>query len=253
MDVTAVLFPRMEITELGVAPMSSMYARGADDGLAADGRHEIHDSDGLCIDTGRGEQIWRPLRNPRTTQISAFHEAAFKGFGLQQRERRLDAYNDLEANYDKRPSLWVEPHGDWGAGHLMLLEFPTANEFSDNVAAFWKPDTPLRTGERRDFSYRLTWDATGARPPGGVLSTTLKAGRFAIDFAHTLAEGDNAHVASSAGQTANIHFESPEAGRTRLSFDLITGDAALIELRASLQNAERRTTSETWVYQWTRA
>jgi glucans biosynthesis protein len=253
MDVTAVLFPRVDLPEVGIAPMSSMYQRGTDDGSAADGRYEIHDSDGLCLDTGRGEQIWRPLRNPSATQISAFHEVGLKGFGLQQRERQRVAYNDAEAHYDKRPSLWVEPQNDWGAGHLMLLEFPTANEYSDNVVAFWKPDAPLHAGAQHEFRYRMIWDASGARADGGVVNTKFQSGHFTIDFDHTLVKGDSAQVLASAGQTLNIRFESPEAGRTRLSFDLITGDAALIELRANLQNADRRTTSETWVYQWTRA
>jgi glucans biosynthesis protein len=252
MDTTAVLFPRVKLSEVGIAPMSSMYARGGDDGSAADGRHEVHDSDGLCLANGEGEQIWRPLRNPRATQISAFHQTSLKGFGLQQRAREAAAYNDSEAHYDKRPSLWVEPQGDWGAGHLMLLEFPTTNEYSDNVVAFWKPDAPLSAGARHDFRYRLTWDARGARSGGGVINTALHAGTFAIDFDHPLAKGDTAHVSASAGQTTNIRFESQQADRTRLSFDLIPGDAALIELRANLQNADRRTTSETWVYQWTR-
>jgi glucans biosynthesis protein len=252
MDVTAVLFPRVALTEVGIAPMSSMYARGAHDGPAADGRYEIHDSDGLCLDTIHGEQIWRPLGNPRATRISAFHETGLKGFGLQQRERQLAAYNDPEAHYAKRPSLWVAPQGDWGGGHVMLLEFPTTNEYADNVVAFWKPDTPLRAGVQSQFRYRLIWDANGARAAGGVLNTKLQAGRFTIDFAHTLVSGESAHVLASAGQATNIRLESPEPGRTRLSFDLIPSDAPLIELRASLQNADRRI-SETWVYQWTRA
>ena len=31
-------------------------------------------------------------------------------------------------NYHLRPSLWVEPTSDWGAGRVVLMEIPTTNE-----------------------------------------------------------------------------------------------------------------------------
>jgi glucans biosynthesis protein len=135
----------------------------------------------------------------------------------------------------------------------MMLEFPTVNEYSDNIVAFWKPDALLRAGARHDFHYRLIWDARGPRSSGAVINTKFADGRFSVDFAHAFARGDTAQIAASSGQATNIRVESADAGRTRLSFDLIPGDAALVELRASLLNADRRTISETWVYHWTRA
>jgi glucans biosynthesis protein len=32
----------------------------------------VHDSDGIAIYNGRGEELWRPLNNPRDLQISTF-------------------------------------------------------------------------------------------------------------------------------------------------------------------------------------
>ena len=47
--------------------------------------------------TGRSEQIWRPLANPRDLQFSAFVDTNPHGFGLLQRKRAFADYQDLEA------------------------------------------------------------------------------------------------------------------------------------------------------------
>jgi glucans biosynthesis protein len=39
-----------------------------------------------------------------------------RGFGLMQRDRNFFSYEDPEARYDRRPSVWVTPIGDWGRG-----------------------------------------------------------------------------------------------------------------------------------------
>lgn len=51
---------------------------------------------------------------------------------------------DLEAHYEKRPSLWVEPVGNWGAGAVVLTEIPTQSEIHDNIVAFWKTSPTAR-------------------------------------------------------------------------------------------------------------
>ena len=62
------------------------------------------------------------MTNPSRVQVSAFADVSPRGFGLMQRERNLGAYGDLEARYERRPSLWVEPVGNWGAGSITLVE-----------------------------------------------------------------------------------------------------------------------------------
>ena len=57
-----------------------------------------------------------------------------------QRERDFDAYQDLESHFERRPSLWVEPIGDWGEGVVQLVEIPTKEEVHDNIVAFWQPE-----------------------------------------------------------------------------------------------------------------
>ena len=101
MDVECALFPRSAMTYAGIAPLTSMFYFGPGGGFRSDdARPRVHDSDGLSILNGKGERIWRPLVNPRQVQSSAFADTALKGFGLLQRERRADRYQDFDARYE---------------------------------------------------------------------------------------------------------------------------------------------------------
>ncbi|MBT0670705.1 glucan biosynthesis protein D [Novosphingobium profundi] len=164
-DVRLALFLRHGVTRLGLAPLTSMFWYDQS-GPRADWRPEIHDSDGLAVLAGNGERIWRPLENAPHARTTSFRADHVKGFGLLQRDRDFAHYQDDGAFYDKRPSLWVEPEGDWGAGEVMLYEMPTASETQDNVVAFWVSDTPTQAGERRDLAYRLHW--TSEEPLAGT-------------------------------------------------------------------------------------
>lgn len=196
-DVTATLFLRRDIARLGLAPITSMFAfdesQRADKG---DWRPELHDSDGLAILSAGGEHIWRPLDNPPTPRVHMLRADGLKGFGLIQRDRAFAHYQDDQSHYEARPSLWVQPRGDWGAGAVMLYEMNTITENVDNIAAMWLADAPARAGQRRDLAYRLTWadgdpmGDTNARcinvfsGPGGVPGAEAIAGatRYVFDF-----------------------------------------------------------------------
>ncbi len=116
-DVEATLYPRRPLTHVGIAPLTSMYLHGpGHHRIDDDFRPAVHDSDGLAIYNGNNECIWRPLTNPRTLQTSAFLDRNLKGFGLCQRARSFHSFEDLEARYEKRPTLWIEPKGTWGPG-----------------------------------------------------------------------------------------------------------------------------------------
>ena len=115
MDIDAALYPRTTIDRLGIAPCTSMFQTGENDRrMGYDWRGEIHDSDGLAMWTGNGEWIWRPLTNPRQLAFNAFQDNNPRGFGLLQRDRAFDHYQDDGVFYEKRPSLWVEPKSGWG-------------------------------------------------------------------------------------------------------------------------------------------
>ena len=163
-DVRASLFLRRNIERLGLAPQTSMFL--FDRALVGSGprrREAVHDSEGLAIWSGTGERIWRPLHQPHVPTIHAFRADHPRAFGLVQRDRVAAHYHFDGSYYEKRPSLWVEPQGDWGTGAVMLYEMPSISENVDNIGAFWVSDIPARAGQRRDFAYHLTWES---RDPG---------------------------------------------------------------------------------------
>ena len=157
-DVKAQMFLRDKVGKLGIAPLTSMYLFGANQpSKVLNYRRELHDSSGLAIHAGNGEWIWRPLNNPKHLSVSNFAVENPRGFGLLQRGRDFSHYEDLDDNYHKRPSAWIEPQGDWGKGSVDLVEIPTADETNDNIVAFWSPDTLPEPLKPFDFAYRLHW------------------------------------------------------------------------------------------------
>src|SRR5262249_52132873 len=159
-EVDVNLYPRADIRHAGIAPLTSMFLfSGIDRSRINDFREGVHDSDGLAILHAGGERLWRPLTNPRRLQVSAFSVRNLVGFGLLQRGRSFFDYNDREANYQRRPSAWVEPHAAWGEGRVHLVEIPSEEEIHDNIVAYWQPLAPLAKDRTYAFSYRLSWPA----------------------------------------------------------------------------------------------
>ena len=157
-SVDSRLFPRKEIRKLGIAPLTSMFFHGEDTTRwFPDFRPEAHDSDGLLMHFATGEWIWRPLDNPRTLGVSGFQTENPKGFGLVQRDRDFDHYQDLETSAHRRPSAWIEPRQDWGAGRIETVSIPTNDDTNDNVVAYWVPEKPPRPGESGTYGYTMSW------------------------------------------------------------------------------------------------
>jgi glucans biosynthesis protein len=274
MDVDAALYPRRTIERLGIAPLTSMFQCGENDRRVADDwRPEIHDSDGLAIWTGTGERIWRPLTNPTAVRVTSYVDATPRGFGLLQRDRRFDHYQDDGAYYDRRPSAWIEPRTDWGRGAVQLVEIPTPDETFDNIVAFWNPADKPQPGQELLVAYRLSW---GARTPGEpeigqVVATRHGIGghvgqkrrafswRFAIDFAggQLAALGKKTRVeavVSASRGVIDLALAHPqvEINGYRAVVDLRPTDDSVepIDLRLYLR-VGRDALSETWIYQWT--
>ncbi|KAA0949027.1 MULTISPECIES: glucan biosynthesis protein G [unclassified Pseudomonas] len=178
-DVKSQMFLRDKVTKLGIAPLTSMYLFGANQpSKVLNYRRELHDSSGLSIHAGNGEWIWRPLNNPKHLSVSNFSVENPRGFGLLQRGRNFSQYEDLDDNYDKRPSAWIEPEGDWGKGSVDLVEIPTADETNDNIVAFWSPEKLPEPGQPLDVSYRLHWtlnDAPFHSPDSAWVKQTLRS------------------------------------------------------------------------------
>lgn len=261
-DVAATIFPRVRMTRMGVAAQSSMFLFNVADGQRGDDfRTGVHDSDGLAILTGQGEQVWRPLQNPSAHRLSYFQDENPRGFGLVQRARRLEDYGDLEARYDLRPSLWVEPQGAWGKGAVVLAELATTRESDDNIAAFWRPDQAWEAGSRVDLAYRLHWGGERVgEPTARVVRTRTGADAqpgvrvFTIDMSGpALAEGLDGvtlDIEAKGGETAWSNIAPyPRAAMARAAFGLKpTAKEAELSLRL-VRNG--RPISETWRYRWT--
>lgn len=266
MDVEAVIFPRVTLNAPGIAPETSMFLFNDLNRLKFDDfREGVHDSDGLLIATGAGGLMWRPLMNPAAVETSWFSDTNPRGFGLMQRARDPGAYNDLAAHYERRPSLWVEPTGEWGEGNVVLVEIPADKEIYDNVVAFWRPKAPLEAGQEYRIAYRLHW-ADGAPPVDGerarVIATrtgkrVFEEGRmFAIDYEGHPALGTNpagleAKVTASAGEiTGILVLPNADTGGVRVDVTLILPEDQPTELRVELMRGGSVPVGETWLYRW---
>ena len=148
----------------GLAPLTSMYFFGPERARNAieDFRPEVHDSDGLMILNGHGEELWRPLNNPKNASGERFRRSEPAQLWPRAASAGLchlsGSWNPITRNV---PSLVVEPIGDWGEGEVVLFEIPTDEEIHDNIAAFWRPKAPAGRQER--ISLHLS-PALGTRP-----------------------------------------------------------------------------------------
>lgn len=266
MDVEAVLFLRGDVGRLGLAPLTSMYWYGKHDRREGrDWRPEVHDSDGLLIWTAGGERVWRPLVNPPGLQLSRFGERAPRGFGLMQRERRFAQYEDPLTHYEKRPSLWVEPRGDWGGGALHLVELPAASEFNDNIVAFWVPNRPAAAGSEHRCAYRLHWLSGEPYPSGLARIAATRTGtfgvhdprstKFAVDIEGPgLARAGGAvafAVSSPRGRVERNHImriDAPQRWRAIFEYAPAGGEPA--DLEGVLRGADGAALSETWRFRF---
>lgn len=263
-DVEMSLYPRVDLERAGLAPMTSMFFFGPNDRKDFDDfRPAVHDSDGLAISNGKGEQLWRPLNNPRDLQVSTFADLNPRGFGLMQRQKRYFAYQDLESRFERRPSLWAEPIGDWSEGAVVLFEIPTKEEIHDNIAAFWRPKQPLTAKNEHNFTYRLHWGPDAPKSEALARFTRTGIGSrgdgsklFVLELMGAKLKGVDPKsikgmVSAEKSEITNIVTEpNPETGGCRLSFQCAVKSQTPIELRAALLQNDAPI-SEVWIYRWT--
>lgn len=271
-DVDARIFVRGDIGRLGIAPLTSMYLFGENDRVGFDDyRPEVHDSDGLLILRPSGERLWRPLNNPGRLGLSFFAETSPTGFGLEQRDRAFDNYLDLEAHYERRPSLWIEPIGEWGKGTILLAEVPSDKEIHDNIVAFWAPEGGAKAGSEHTYRYRMIWgrEAAPATDLAMVVQTRTGHGgtaatepdpenrKFAVEFAGGMLAGLGTEATlepKASAHNGEIHHlvvqKMNESGHWRVVFDVRRQNSnAPVELGLVLLSNGKPLT-ETWVYQW---
>lgn len=263
LEVKAALFLRQDIKLLGLAPLTSMFYYGRNTPRPDNKwRGAVHDSNGLLIHASTGEWLWHPLINPPSLKMEYFKANSPKGFGLMQRERDFRVYQDGQARYDKRPSAWVVPRGDWGRGHVVLVKIPTDSETNDNIVAFWTPDKPTQAGDHYTLEYTLGFG--GAGMTGELMGTAADTFvgfqppdryRFIVDFAG----GPLAKLAHDAPVKAvvsglagakilgqHVEWIAP-LSKWRLSFLVQAPAGNNLYLRAFLKSGGK-TLTETWTY-----
>lgn len=275
MDVTSRIYLRKPVKTLGIAPLTSMFLYGENSLPSGrmDWRPEVHDSDGLAVHFHGGEWLWRPAQNPTTLYNNTFEADNVKGFGLFNRDTDFNNYQDTEARYEKRPSLWIEPRGDWGRGSVAMVLIPSEQEIHDNVVAFFSPAELAAPGTPMRFDYRMRWlEAPGGLPPGVRVAATrssqpdANSRLFVVDFVgdklKALKANAQAEAVVSVGPGAKLLeqqcFKNPVTGGFRLTFKIgLEGGSTLqnmlpekrgpIELRAFLK-FDDKSVSETWSY-----
>jgi len=267
MQVTARLFAREKIAKLGIAPLTSMFAFGENQPGRDDYRPEVHDSDGLSIQLGTGEWVWRPLVNPRRLLVTSFGTTNPHGFGLMQRDRSPASYEDPEALYERRPSAWIDPTCAWGAGRVELVQIPTPDETNDNIVAFWVPQVSATPGKPFDIGYRIRWQGAGTLPAGVGWTVQTRRGRgfakrpdgdinFVVDFdgpaLRSLAPSDDIEPVIWVDANAEVRernlFKNAVTGAWRMTVRFKRNDAARpVELRAYLKHQQTILT-DTWSY-----
>ena len=174
MDIENHLFLRQDIERMGIAPLTSMFW------YAEYGREKIADWRPGGPRFRRARDLERRRRADlaaRSTTRPGSSTPAIstrrpEGFGLIQRDRVFDHYLD-GVGYDRRPSTWVEPLGDWGKGMVQLVEIPTDDEIHDNIAAYWLTDRPTRAGDAFNYHYRLHWVKDQPFFPGDQLARVV--------------------------------------------------------------------------------
>lgn len=283
-DVSAVLYFREPnrilqaninappIKTVGLAPLTSMFWFGKNTERKPDDyRSEVHDSDGLMIEMGNGERLWEPLNNPPGERHQIFSAPNIRGFGLMQRERSFEAYQDLFTPFQDEPGVWIEPHGtNWNNGNLHLVELNAPWEGFDNVVAFWSPkDVPAPLQPYR-FSYTMYWTreiVMNFSPANKVVATRVgrcapdsDARQIFIDFAGPQLDAHSstnppaaiASCSDNADIVANQVVWNPyqKTWRVVLKMQPKPGNDP-VDLRCTLQRGNK-VISETWTYQWTR-
>lgn len=265
-DVEMTLFPRQSLDHVGFGCTMGTFLSGPQSRRGFDDlRPAVHEASGLQMQSGAGEWIYRPLNNPATLQVSSFMDANPRGFGLVQRQRDPAAFQDDDQRFELRPSVWIEPLGEWGPGSVQLIEIPSDSELNDNAIAYWRPRQPVPAGGELALAYRQSWCWQPPNRPALAIATRVRQGRgsqgrrrrFVVEFS-----GDRLGDAALVAATRAIVTATPgaihglrlwpytERRLLRVGFEVDPAAENLSELRLVL-DAGGQPVSETWLNRWT--
>ncbi len=265
-DTECTLFARMAVDNLGLATMSATHLSGPiDERRDDDLRPSVSEASGLQMLTGKGEWLWRPVANRDTLQISTFVDESPRGFGFLQRDRNFDHYQDDDQHFETRPSLWIEPIGDWSAGGFQLIEIPSDSEINHNIIGYWKPKQTLAAGSETSFAYRQFWCWNPPEQPPLAIAKQSRSGRgssqkrrrFVVEFSGEVlslpqnAEAMKPNLSVAPGSIVSLRtFPSVDKKSCRILFEIDPGNESYSEMRLVLE-ASGKPISETWLYRWT--
>ena len=264
--VKSYLFFRKNVEHVGLAPLSSMFYFGENSvGKPFDFRSEIHDSDGLLLDYGSGLE-WRPVANPGAYRNQYINTVGLKGYGLMQRDQIFEDYQDIEAEYHRRPSVWITPI-NMPVGRVVLHEFHTDSEYNDNVVLYWEPQVNILPQTPFSCEYELRFTRNRLSQEGYVAAT--RAGKtvqnsesvyqVVVDF-----DGEKlreivpmehdvlAHIDTGEGIELlnSVLVKNPFNDQWRLTLTLRIPDGHYgSDLKAFL-TVDGQKITETWSYQW---
>jgi glucans biosynthesis protein len=215
-----------------------------------------------------GEVLWRPLNNASVMRHQKFGTKGVRGYGLLQRDRNFNNYQDIFNHYNMVPSVWIEPRGNWGEGDIHLLELSTVYEGLDNIVTFFDPKDkpaplqPLRIG------YTMFWTRETDRRLSENIVTGTRVGadgrdrskrEICIDFKgpklDSFTESDPPQSIASCSPNGviyeNLVFRNPFDGSWRVVLKMRPneGNTDPIDLRCTLKKGDD-VVSETWTYLW---
>ena len=256
------------LATLGMAPLTSMFWFGENsERKFSDYRPEVHDSDGLLMHLDGDEMLWRPLDNSTVMRHQKFAAKHVHGFGLLQRDRNFNSYQDLFNPYHSVPSVWVVPNGsNWEEGEIHLVELSTQYEGMDNVVAFWNPTVKPAPMQPFRFAYTLYWtrETDMSLSSNKVVSTRIGVDpsspaqhQFVVDWdIPTLSSDDVPPRAEDSCSTNGVITETQvyrnhaaKTWRVILKMEPKTGNKDPVDLRCTLKDGNGMV-SETWAYLW---
>jgi periplasmic glucans biosynthesis protein len=258
---------RMPLANLGLAPLTSMFWYGKNTERKFDDyRPEVHDSDGLLMQLESGERVWRPLDNGPVLRHQIFPANNVRGFGLLQRDRKFDDYQDMFHSYENAPSVMVVPKDNWGEGQVHLVELSTQYEGLDNIVAFWNPASKPAPMQPYRFGYTLYWtrETDMTLSTNQVVSTRLgldprdqRQRQFVVDFDLPLLKEEEEKPKALTGCSSNGAISLVQVFRNttdntwRVFLDMApkSTNSEPVDLSCTLKRSDG-VTSETWNYRW---
>lgn len=265
--VTQTIYPREEIIGIGIAPMSSVYLFGkASRNNFGSYYPEMHFSDGLVVKAD-GNYVFQPLENYSKTVLSEFAAKNLDYFGLIQRDRNYETYQNPFSAQHMMPNLWIVPANNWGEGKVELVQTPASAIDSLNTYAFWIPKNKLLPGQAYTFEYVMNWsmsepDSTLGHAVATRIGTTQNTTTFSINF--TGGQLQQFSAVTNLTPAVNINgnaklvgapqvLKDPYDSSWRVFLSLAkTNDPSksdIVTINCSLFNGKLPVT-ETWTYKW---